>query len=575
MDKSTTSVVKETTQRVPLGSSSFNSAERQLFGQNMRLAMGCIEGKLKPVNIKAIPANATDIRQRLMVLSQDITSSHADLLELLVRFDELEGWKSGGASHCAAWMNLEIGISLQLGWEYLRVGRKLRLLPTTTALFRAGKLSWSKVRLIVNVADADNEKTLCHAALDGSVSEVKRLCDGYRWQEDDKNGDEENNRAMQQWQSRSFTWQETPIGSTRIQLTLPPDIAQAFLNSVEHSLSQLDNRGDNEYNSDGDTNINESSISQRRADAAVLMAENSLQLAGREIATADRYQVIVSVDASDMTTSDASDVAMPSTGKSTSTSTPTSTPTHNPPSRRPTVKGAGPIARETARRIACDCSVSTHLTSDGELMDIGRKSRIWPNVMSRAIKARDQHCQWPGCTRTHHLPIHHLKHWADGGETKVSNGVSLCQFHHSLVHEGGYTIEWASGNERRMCEQFEQQRHTKDLSLFDFEKNLRNDRESFDTIRKLSPTRYRFRVKNAQGVDVRALTDVCSSTYVAVVADRPGTDTRNTSSSPPSYQPRHSIRMECGEPECAPYYFSSRVHATTGIAEFLPSTTQP
>ena len=112
------------------------------------------------------------------------------------------------------------------------------------------------------------------------------------------------------------------------------------------------------------------------------MAESSLQQAGRAIAAADRYQVIVSVDAADITGS---------------------TDEQNTPSKRPTIKGAGPIARETARRIACDCSISTHIKSNGEPMDIGRISRIWPNAMERAIKERDQHCQFYGCTKTHHL----------------------------------------------------------------------------------------------------------------------------------------------------------------------------
>ncbi len=179
------------------GMSSFGVKERQQFGQHVRLAMACIEGPVQPTNSKAMPSDEATIHHRLKALSQDITSSHADLLELLVRYDELEGWKTSGASHCAAWMNLELGISLQLGWEYLRVGRKLRLLPTTTALFRAGKLSWSKIRLIVNVADTDNEKTLCHAALDASVTAVKRLCNEYRWTEDG-NGESENERALKQ-----------------------------------------------------------------------------------------------------------------------------------------------------------------------------------------------------------------------------------------------------------------------------------------------------------------------------------------------------------------------------------------
>jgi hypothetical protein len=166
---------------MPLGMSSFGAKEQQQLGRNLRLAMACIESSSEPVSSKAMPSNTNDIRHRLHALAQDITSHHADLLELLVRFDELEGWKSGGAKHCAAWMNLELGYSPTQAWDYLRVGRKLRTLPTTRALFRAGKLSWSKVRLIVSVADVENEKTLCHAALDASVTEVKRLCEGYCW----------------------------------------------------------------------------------------------------------------------------------------------------------------------------------------------------------------------------------------------------------------------------------------------------------------------------------------------------------------------------------------------------------
>jgi len=415
MDDSLKPNISKVKTRYPLGMSSFGPSEREKFGQKVRLAMGCIEASSPPVKGKAIPSDETSLRARLKTLSQEMSSQHADLLAVLIKFDDLQGWKTSGASHCAAWMNVEIGISLQLSWEYLRVGRKLLRLPILNALFRAGKLSWSKVRLISRVADQDSEPLLCHAALDASVSQVKRLCDEYRWGEDGNSESDiksENDRALKQWDSRSLTWSNDSNGSTRIQLTLPPELAQAFLNSVEHSLNQLD--------------TTDNKMAQRRADAAMLMAETSLrscatkQGAGKAIATADRYQVMVSVEASELT-------AAHGGHKSDNTSSSKATDDNIIPSKRPTVRGAGPIARETARRITCDCSLSIIKTANGEPVNIGRKSRIWPNAMERAIKDRDQHCVWPGCTQSRHLHIHHIKHWADGGATSVEtlNGLTI------------------------------------------------------------------------------------------------------------------------------------------------------
>jgi hypothetical protein len=34
-----------------------------------------------------------------------------------------------------------------------------------------------------------------------------------------------------------------------------------------------------------------------------------------------------------------------------------------------------------------------------------------------------------------------VHHWAQGGETKASNLVSLCRFHHRKVHEGAVVVQ--------------------------------------------------------------------------------------------------------------------------------------
>ena len=37
---------------------------------------------------------------------------------------------------------------------------------------------------------------------------------------------------------------------------------------------------------------------------------------------------------------------------------------------------------------------------------------------------------------------HHVKHWADGGETSLDNLILLCAHHHRLVHEEGWKVGW-------------------------------------------------------------------------------------------------------------------------------------
>jgi hypothetical protein len=81
-------------------------------------------------------------------------------------------------------------------------------------------------------------------------------------------------------------------------------------------------------------------------------------------------------------------------------------------------------------------------TADGEPLGIGRKSRIIPKSIERAVRARDHNCcTFPGCNNRRFLECHHVEHWANGGETTIENLLLLCTKHHTLVHEGGFRID--------------------------------------------------------------------------------------------------------------------------------------
>ena len=99
------------------------------------------------------------------------------------------------------------------------------------------------------------------------------------------------------------------------------------------------------------------------------------------------------------------------------------------------------LGREAARRVACDAGVVVLLhDAGGEVLDVGRRTRAIPSALRRALLSRDHgQCQFPGC-ESHHCDAHHVEHWADGGETRLTNLVSVCRFHHRAVHEEGFRV---------------------------------------------------------------------------------------------------------------------------------------
>jgi len=99
-------------------------------------------------------------------------------------------------------------------------------------------------------------------------------------------------------------------------------------------------------------------------------------------------------------------------------------------------QGGALIAPETVRRLACDANViPTVLGSRGEILDLGRSTRLATPGQLAALWLRDRGCSFPGCTTpAHWCDAHHLVHWADGGQSNLANLALLCGRHHSIAH---------------------------------------------------------------------------------------------------------------------------------------------
>jgi Domain of unknown function (DUF222) len=105
------------------------------------------------------------------------------------------------------------------------------------------------------------------------------------------------------------------------------------------------------------------------------------------------------------------------------------------------------VSAAAARRWACDAKlIPAVLDGDSVPLDVGRARRLFTPAQRRALALRDgDGCAFPGCDRPGSwCDAHHLRHWADGGPTDLSNGVLLCGHHHHVVHRGEWAVVMAA-----------------------------------------------------------------------------------------------------------------------------------
>jgi len=287
------------------------------------------------------------------------------------------------------------------------VARSLEKLPRVAASMEEGRLSYAKVRAMTRVADESNEAYLLNIALCGTASHVENVVRGYRRALD---AEELTREAIQQ-RDQSLLYYTEADGSLVIRGRLPAEIGALFVRALEAAEDSLPIPKDVSAETSFDDRHH---LRKRRVEALATLAESFLATGPRDLSGGGRNQIVVHVDAESLQHGNAGRCELE----------------HGPS-----------IAGETARRLSCDASVVRILEdAKGEPLDVGRKTRTIPPAIRRALNARDKGCRFPGCSFKRYVDGHHVHHWANGGETRLSNLVTLCRFHHRLVHEGQVAI---------------------------------------------------------------------------------------------------------------------------------------
>jgi 5-methylcytosine-specific restriction endonuclease McrA len=395
---------------------------------------------------QSVPSDAEKLGAEITELCSYIYAAESRFLALIREFDEKGYWAQQGLFSCAHWLNLKCGIGMNAAREKLRVAHALAELPKISERFEKGRLSYSKVRAITRIADSSNEKYLLMIADHGTAHHVEKLVSKYRTAK--RLQDVDIVRA--QYNNREVTHYYDDAGCLVIKARLPAEQGALIVKALEMAMdaafvgarptrdttdTKVHPKGTSTaVTSDLESEDEAPSIAARRADALTEIAETYMNNNESSGSTADRYQVVVHVHPK---------------GTSTADQVPSGQTSH--------IEDGPGVTAVTSRRIACDSSVvCIKEDKNGEPLSIGRRSRSIPPPMRRALRARDKGCRFPGCTHTRFVDGHHIKHWADGGDTSLNNLVLLCRHHHHLVHEGGFACSREKGGTITFKDQREQ-----------------------------------------------------------------------------------------------------------------------
>jgi len=304
-----------------------------------------------------------------------------------------------GFGSTAGWLMALTGEPAAVCRSRVQVARALRQMPETRQAFASGELPEPRVRLLAAAFEsapavfARDELVLVEQARSLSARVFPLAVAHWRRLADPDGALADAERAFERRRLHvSATWG----GMVRLDGDLDAESGAVVITALgslaePQALAPEDGR----------------TPAQRRADALVEICRRHLDTSDRPRIGGERPHLMVTISAAELAGAGLADL------------------------------DAGPVSLETVRRWACDAAVTALITGpDGRPLRAGRRSRVIPPSLRRALHQRDQYCSHPGCSvPARSCDAHHIHHWAHGGKTEAANLQLLCRRHHRMVHE--------------------------------------------------------------------------------------------------------------------------------------------
>ena len=356
-----------------------------------------------------------ELSSDLVELEHVVRGLEAERSRRLAEFERRASFASDGFLSITSWLVARLGLATTVATRQVRLARAMEGMPQVAEALAAGEIATSAAEMLVHAREsypeafAHCEEALVDAARSLPIAGLRRVIEYWRQAQDLATAGHDEEQAFER---RRLHVSPAFDGMIRIDGDLDPETGEAVIAALRAVMDADARAGDR---SDART------AAQRRADALGQVCRSWLESPERPTVAGERPHIVVILDL---------DALEGRAGRSE-------------------LADAGPVTPETARRLACDARVSRVIVdARSQPLDVGRASKVVPPPLRRAVTIRDGGCRFPGCGRpSGWCDAHHIRHWADGGETALGNLVLLCRPHHRLIHRG-FSVEMIDGAPR-------------------------------------------------------------------------------------------------------------------------------
>lgn len=362
---------------------------------DISIAVTELNGKIEELR-DAVRQDRSAIRDGLLQTLAAGGAVDRERLRWILKADRAEVWRTEGGRDTVQYLSAEFHISNWKARRWIGAAHALEKLPLTAAALESGSLSLDKVCELARFATPETEKSLVAWARRVRVATVRDRADEALRRSAFEAEDAHHARYLRSQRLSDYV---------EIEALLPLDQGTALMNVVDELAHELPTHPDTDSSRPGTETV---SMEQRRADALV-----TLVTAGRGRGGPMTDLVLhAPIEA----------LAGDRGGC--------------------TLEGGGVLHPETARKLACDARLRVVLEgTKGNALGIGDASRMVPYWLRQQMLHRDHYtCTFPGCEMKRFLHPHHVRHWIRQGPTDLDNLVTVCTFHHDLVHEGRWSV---------------------------------------------------------------------------------------------------------------------------------------